>query len=42
MNLLHHVCLEHVEKLEEIFACLTEAGWIIPEWLKLLRATAQG
>jgi hypothetical protein len=38
---LHHVSLKQIEVLEGIFAYLTEDGWIIPDWLKLMRATAR-
>lgn len=34
---LHHVSKEDVKILEDIFAVLTENGWVIPEWIDLLR-----
>lgn len=37
---VHHVSLAQVAKLEEIFATLTPAGWVIPDWLVLMRRTA--
>lgn len=39
--MLHHVDEKNVTKLEEIFAFLTPNGWVIPEWLKLMRETIQ-
>lgn len=40
--LLTGMTLEQVEKLEEMFAVLTEQGWAIPAWLVLLRASIEG
>jgi hypothetical protein len=37
--ILHQVDEKNVEILESIFAYLTPEGWVVPEWLKLLRAT---
>lgn len=39
--MIHHVKMKDVEILEEIFAYLTPNGWVIPEWLKLMRETVQ-
>lgn len=40
MNTIHFVTLKNVAKLEQIFAVLTPAGWVIPDWLVLMRDTA--
>ena len=34
---LHSVKQKDIEILEDIFAYLTEQGWVIPEWINLLR-----
>jgi hypothetical protein len=35
------ISIEHILTLEETFATLTEAGWVIPEWLQWLRARVE-
>lgn len=37
--MFHHVDEKNVEILEGIFAYLTPNGWVIPEWLILMRQT---
>lgn len=39
--MLHHVKLKDIEVLEGIFAYLTPNGWVVPDWLKLMRATCK-
>jgi hypothetical protein len=33
--------MKDVEILEKIFAYLTSNGWVIPDWLKLMRETVK-
>ncbi len=40
--MIHFIKQKDIEKLEEIFAYLTKDGWIIPEWINLLKVTANG
>lgn len=35
--IIHHISLDQIDKLEEIFATLTPKGWIIPQWLISLK-----
>jgi len=37
--LLHHIKPKDIEWLEQKFAKLTENGWIIPDWVILLKIT---
>lgn len=39
--ILHNVNHAQVDWLEQKFAYLTEKGWVIPEWINLLRKTAK-
>lgn len=34
--------LRDVEILEDLFATMTEDGWVIPQWLQDLRKAAEG
>lgn len=38
---IHHAKIKDIEILEEIFARFTESGWVIPQWLVLMRQTAK-
>ncbi len=40
--LIHFIQAKDIEWLETKFATLTEAGWVIPDWVVLLRETMQG
>ncbi len=40
-NLLHSVTVRQVNELENVFAQLTPKGWVVPDWLKLLRKSAR-
>lgn len=40
-SLIHHVTLRQVRNLEEIFATLGPTGWVVPDWLVLMRRTVQ-
>lgn len=35
---LHHVKEKDIAILERIFAYLTKDGWVIPDWIKLLKS----
>lgn len=35
-GVLHSLKAEQIAKLEEIFAQLTETGWVVPAWIKEL------
>lgn len=35
--LIHSIQEKDIEILEGIFAYLTKQGWVIPEWIKLLK-----
>lgn len=35
--LIHHIAERDVAWLEEFFATLTPAGWVIPDWLRVMR-----
>jgi hypothetical protein len=37
--IIHHISEDQIFYLESIFAVLTETGWVIPDWLKLLKET---
>jgi hypothetical protein len=38
-TLFHHIKPADVRWLEEHFAKLTPEGWVVPDWIKLMRAT---
>lgn len=40
VGIIHHCSLGQIATLEEVFACLTEEGWVIPDWLQMLKDTA--
>lgn len=42
MTLFTSITHDQCDELEEIFATLTPSGWIIPEWLLVLRYNASG
>jgi len=37
--ILHNIKIKDLEKLEAVFAYLTQEGWFIPKWLQDLRDT---
>lgn len=39
--LITDISLEDVERLENIFATRTQTGWIVPQWLNVLRAAVE-
>lgn len=41
MNIQIHTSLANVEVLERVFAYLTPAGWVIPDWLILMRSIVE-
>ena len=37
MNIKHHLTYGQIDVLESVHAYLTESGWVIPEWLIVMR-----
>lgn len=41
MEIIHHATVKQVERLEEVFASLTEQGWKIPMWVEVMKSTVR-